>query len=240
MDEPLGAAVRRAAARGWEGLTMVVGADGGDEVTLALVEDSPALPGEGRLCISLACAGEGPPTGLIVRLADDGDDASVSHAPALALDLRLEGVRSAVRRLARRGCVGIVGWSRASGELRWGRSVCLHPAAAMLATACARAGEWHAEDPGGSLASSLRWRLGDGKPLPRLVSGARLGDPPVLVVPAGYRKHEDASLSGILGPLETDGERMLARLASLRGVTVAEVALGPSPLVTWIGPPGVA
>ena len=96
------------------------------------------------------------------------------------------------------------------------------------------AGEWSAADPGGPLARSLRWRVEAEPAVPLLAAGCRHGDPPVLVVPAGGAAPAPtvADLAAAVAPAGERCRGLLQRAVRSRRLTLAEVALGPEPLVT--------
>ena len=176
LDDPVPQALRDAIARGWRGLTIVTGRDDGRPVTLVRAGEPASMGAAGGLRIGLCAGRHGPvPDRLALRLGD-GDGMQLS------LDLRLAGVRALVRSLAAAGRLVL---ADASGVPA--RRVSIAPAAEAMRLACARAGEWYADDPGGGLVPAMRWRLEADGSMPRLMSGARRGDPPVLAIPAGGR-----------------------------------------------------
>jgi hypothetical protein len=153
------------------------------------------------------------------------------------IDLRLAGARALVREMAAAGSLPMLDLSGPCAG--WGRTarIALGPAARLLATACARAGEWHAVDRGRGLAASIGFRLEGGGRLPRLISGARLDDPPALVVPASGPGAGQAALADLAAAIPADcprQTRLLERAAARGRVTVAEVALGHRAVLTGL------
>lgn len=228
MDDLVAAPLREAVVRGWRGVTLAcAGAASG---RAALVRAAPgeragAVP-RVRLCPLRTAAGV--PRGLALHLA------GADRAP-LVLDLRLAGVRALLRALADAGGIPVIDVG-GDGHPRSIRRVDLRRAADLLRDAAMSAGEWSAADPGGPLARSLRWRV-EGEPsVPLLAGGCRHGDPPVLVVPAGGAAPvpSAADLAAAVGPGDERCQGLLVRAVRSRRLTVAEIALGPEPLVTAV------
>jgi hypothetical protein len=136
-------------------------------------------------------------------------------------------VPSALREAVARGWRGL---TIVTGR-RVGRSV-----AVGARTAAAQAGEWHTSDPGAGLASSVRWRVDADRSLPRLLPGARLGDAPVLAVPAGGPSLPTTArgLVRIVRSELPEQARHLGHARATGRLTNAEVALGAVPVDTAV------
>lgn len=228
---PVPDALAAAIARGWRGLTIVTGREDDRPVTLVrAAEPAGPSPGGARLHVRVEPLAPGPVPGrLVVQLADEGS--GLPGVDSLALDLRLAGVRAVVRRLAEAGALVLDASRPERGRLH---RVSPEPAAELLRTASARAGEWHVSDPHGGLASSVRWRIDADAAMPRLMAGARRGDLPLLALPAGSRSlpRTLAALAAMVSHLAPEQAAHLARAAAAGRVTLAEVALGGPPTLT--------
>lgn len=222
-EDPVPGALAAAIAVGWRGLTLVTGRAPSRPVTLVHAPAEPGPAGAARLGLTLA----GGRLALCLAGSRPG-----TRSPRLVLDLRMAAARALVGAMAGAGELPLVDLGRPAGcPSRAGRAS-LGDAAETLRTACARAGEWHVQDPGDGLAASIRYRLEAAGPLPRLISGPRLGDPPTLVVPAGG---EPALQPLGLIPAGCASQAALAARAAGAGrLRIAEVALVDPPVVTAI------
>ncbi len=210
---PLPRPLREAVAGGWRGLTVVRAHDEPFWPMLVRVADGPALGADAAVWIGAANDGTTQvPARIVARI---GSSRRGPGDGRLLLDLRLAAVRRLVSDMARAGAVPLVEVSRADDEAVPAGCICLHPARDLMRAAAAMAGEWHADDPGRGLPSSICRHLERDARVPRVVPGARIGDPPALVVPAGS--------PGCGPPPPPAGHDRL---------TVAEVALGPRACVT--------
>ncbi len=226
MDDLVAAPLREAVARGWRGVTLAcAGAASG---RAALVRARPGERSDGaarvRLCPLRTAAGV--PRGLALHVA------GADPAP-LVLDLRLAGVRALLRGLAAAGGIPVIDLGGDGYPVSM-RRVDLRQASELLREVAMSAGEWSAADPGGPLARSLRWRVEAAPSVPLLAAGCRHGDPPVLVVPAGGAAPVPslADLAAALAPGDAPCRGFLVSALRARRLTLAEVALGPEPLVT--------
>ena len=155
----------------------------------------------------------------------------------MVLDLRLSAVRGLVRAMARAAELPLIDLSGACAVSARTAGIALGLAAGMLRAASARAGEWHATDPDGGLAASIRFRLERSGRLPRLMSGARLADPPALVVPPGGPGAGRVGLADLAGAIPAGcalQSELLERAGPCGRLTVAEVALGHRAVLTAV------
>lgn len=224
----------RAIADGWRGLTVVPSGRGATGMTLVRVCDEPVLGPDAALWIGAEHdLGLRGPAQVTLRL---GNARTGPLAERVSLDLRLAAVRSLVREAGRTGSAGLVEVCARDGVPALRGAICLHPARDLLRTAVATAGEWSARDPGDGLASALPWRLERDPRLPQLVGGARIGDPPALVVLAGTVTAElgGSSVEALERPRDVRERALVESAWDLGRITVAEVAVGALARVTWI------
>ena len=209
--------------------------DGPAALTLVRVAEGERLGDDAVLWVGACDTAEGHH--LTVRLGRSAQGAA--HAgPPLVLDLRLAPSRRIVREMAAGGGIDLIEVAGPGDDGTHAGRIALGPARDLFLTAAARAGEWCAGDPSRGLASSIPWRLERDPHVPQLVPGARLGDAPVLLVPAGGAPASlDAAAIAALAPRGTLAQRrLLGQALSRRALTLAEVALGPRPALVALRP----
>jgi hypothetical protein len=202
--------VREAIAEGWSGLTMVTDPAAGDAATLVCIGPSERLAELAGGVVTLSMPGEGPEArslSLGIEPIDPETAAGDAQEMRLTLDLAYPEARALVRAAARAGTLGLM-WvaTEQPGQARLETLRLGAEGAGLLATAAARAAEWHVDPPLPLGLDEEGWRLasrGDGHA--RLAALDRAHGEVILVVPEGTlaglggRRGRAALASGLVG-----------------------------------------
>lgn len=197
--------VRQAIADGWSGLTLVTDPATADAAMLVCIGPSGRLAELAGGLVTLSMRGEGTETralSLGIEPADPDAKAEGGQEMRLTLDLAYPEARALVRSAAHAGSLGLM-WVALEQPLE-GRLETLRlgaEGARLLATAAARAAEWHVGPPLPLGLDEEGWRLATRGGGARLVAPDRPPGEVILVVPRG-------TLEGL------DGRRGRAALAS--------------------------